>query len=102
IRACYGRIYGRLNAVDLVLSPLLGVGLIQAVQCRQALMSGACGPANPTAANAFRIGVDGNSAPLPAAAPTLPQPAYPGYNLIAGSASEATDPHFKPNDIDSF
>jgi hypothetical protein len=88
--------------VDLVLSPLLGVGLIQAVQCRQNFMSGVCGPTNPTVANAFRIGVDGNSAPLPAAAPTLPQPAYPGYNLIAGSASEAMDPQFRPNDVDSF
>ncbi len=102
IRAGYGRIYGRLNGVDLVLSPLLGVGLIQAVQCRQNFMSGVCGPTNPTVANAFRIGVDGNSAPLPAAAPTLPQPAYPGYNLIAGSASEAMDPQFRPNDVDSF
>jgi hypothetical protein len=102
IRAGYGRIYGRLNGVDLVLSPLLGVGLIQAVQCRQNFMTGVCGPSNPTAANAFRVGVDGNTAPLPAAAPTLPQPAYPGYNLIGGSASEAMDPKFRPNDVDSF
>ena len=102
VRGGYGRIYGRLNGVDLVLSPLLGVGLIQAVQCRQAFMSGACGPTNPTAANAFRIGVDGNDAPLPAAAATLPQPAYPGFNLIAGSASEAMDPNFRPNVVDSF
>ncbi|MGB9146602.1 MAG: hypothetical protein WCC14_12325, partial [Acidobacteriaceae bacterium] len=35
-------------------------------------------------------------------APTLPQPAYPGYNLVAGSASEAMDPQFRPNDVDSF
>jgi hypothetical protein len=102
IRGGYGRIYGRLNGVDLVLVPLLGVGLIQAVDCRQNFMAGTCGPTNPTVANAFRIGVDGNSAPLPAAAPTLPQPAYPGYNLIAGSASEGMDPTFRPNDVDSF
>ncbi|HUB16996.1 MAG TPA: carboxypeptidase-like regulatory domain-containing protein [Acidobacteriaceae bacterium] len=102
IRGGYGRIYGRLNGVDLVLSPLLGVGLIQAVQCRQDFMTGACGPTNPTVANAFRIGVDGNTAPLPAAAATLPQPVYPGYNAIAGSASEAMDPQFRPNDSDAF
>ncbi len=30
VRGGYGRIYGRLNGVDLVLVPLLGVGLIQA------------------------------------------------------------------------
>ncbi|HUB18617.1 MAG TPA: carboxypeptidase-like regulatory domain-containing protein [Acidobacteriaceae bacterium] len=102
IRGGYGRIYGRLNGVDLVLVPLLGTGLIQAVQCRQNFMNGTCGGGNPTAANAFRIGVDGNTAPLPAAAPTLPQPAYPGYNLIAGAAAEAMDPHFRPNVIDSL
>jgi hypothetical protein len=102
VRGGYGRIYGRLNGVDLVLSPLLGVGLIQAVQCRQAFMNGTCGPTSPTATNAFRVGVDGNNAPIPAAAATLPQPAYPGYNLIAGSASEAMDPQFRPNDVDSF
>lgn len=102
IRGGYGRIYGRLNGVDLVLVPLLGTGLIQAVQCQQTFMDGTCGGTNPTAANAFRVGVDGNTAPLPAAAPTLPQPAYPGYNLIAGAANEAMDPHFRPNAIDSF
>jgi len=102
VRGGYGRIYGRLNGVDLVLVPLLGTGLIQAVQCQQAFMNGTCGGGSPTAANAFRIGVDGNNAPLPAAAPTLPQPAYPGYNLIAGAAAEAMDPHFRPNVIDSF
>ncbi|HEX4310279.1 MAG TPA: carboxypeptidase-like regulatory domain-containing protein [Acidobacteriaceae bacterium] len=102
VRGGYGRIYGRLNGVDLVLVPLLGVGLIQPVQCKTANMDGTCASTNPTAANAFRIGVDGNSAPLPAAAPTLPQPAFTGYNLVAGSANEAMDPHFRPNDVDSF
>ena len=102
IRGGYGRIYGRLNGVDLVLVPLLGTGLIQAVQCKQNFMNNTCGGGNPTAANAFRIGIDGNAAPLPAAAPTLPQPAYPGYNLIAGAAAEAMDPHFRPNVVDSL
>ncbi len=102
VRGGYGRIYGRLNGVDLVLVPLLGVGLIQPVQCRQALASGACGPATPTATTAFRIGVDGNTAPLPAASPTLPQPTFPGHNAIAGSAQEAMDPNFRPNSVDSF
>ena len=103
IRGGYGRQYGRLNGVDQVLVPLLGVGLIQAVQCRQVLnTSSSCGSVNPTASTAFRIGVDGNTAPLPSASPTLPQPAFTGYNVIAGSAAEALDPHFRPNVIDSF
>ena len=32
-------------------------------------------------------------------APTLPQPDYPGINASLGSASEAMDPNFRPNDI---
>jgi hypothetical protein len=114
LRAGYGRIYGRLNGVDQVLVPLLGTGLIQAVQCRQVYMpnavpgtpNGSCAPTGApalTAANAFRIGVDGNTAPIAKAAATLAQPDYPGLfgNAEAG-AGEALDPHFRPNDVDSF
>jgi hypothetical protein len=103
IRAGYGRIYGRLNGVDLVLVPLLGVGLIQPVQCNAPLSDGTCGGANSgTDTSGFRIGVDGSSAPLQAAQATLPQPLYPGYNSGATSAAEGLDPHFRPNDVDSF
>lgn len=108
IRGGYSRIYGRLNGVDLVLVPLLGTGLIQAVQCRQNFMptsTGAaplCGPTNPTIANAFRVGTDGNNAPIPAAASTLPQPTFPGFNAVASGAGEALDPRFRPNVVDSF
>lgn len=106
IRGGYNRIYGRLNGVDLVLVPLLGTGLIQAVQCPLALSpitsTGGCGPSVPNATTAFRIGTDGNIAPLPAATPTLPQPDYTGVNNAAASAGSALDPHFRPNAIDSF
>jgi hypothetical protein len=108
IRGGYSRVYGRLNGVDLVLVPLLGTGLIQAVQCRQNFMPAApglapvCGPTNPTVGNAFRVGVDGNNAPIPAAAPTLPQPTIPGVNSVAAGAGEALDTHFRPNVVDSF
>jgi Carboxypeptidase regulatory-like domain len=102
IRGGYSRVYGRLNGVDLVLVPLLGTGLIQAVQCRQNLMTGVCGPANPTVGNAFRVGTDGNNAPIPAASQTLPQPTIPGVNSVAAGAGEALDPHFRPNVVDSF
>jgi len=102
VRGGYGRIYGRLNGVDLVLVPLLGVGLIQATACAKPFSNGTCGPGTPNAASAFRVGVDGNSAPLPAPSATLPQPVYPGYNAVAGSAAEGMDPHFRPNDVDSF
>jgi hypothetical protein len=104
IRGGYGRIYGRLNGVDLVLVPLLGTGLIQPVQCLGPLSDGVtCATsanANPT--NAFRIQTDGLTAQLPAASPTLPQPLYPGINGVAAGAGEALDPNFRPNSVDAF
>ena len=101
VRGGYSRVYGRLNGVDLVLVPLLGTGLIQPVQCRLANMNGTCG-GSVTTANAFRIGKDGNSAPIPAASPTLPQPDFPGINDVSAAAGEALDPQFRPNVVDSF
>ncbi|MGD1082252.1 MAG: carboxypeptidase-like regulatory domain-containing protein [Candidatus Sulfotelmatobacter sp.] len=103
VRGGYGRQYGRLNGVDLVLVPLLGTGLIQPVQCIGGATAAGCG-ANKSAdpSTAFRIGPDGLVAPLPAASPTLPQPDFPGYNAIAAGAGEGLDPHFRPNVIDSF
>ena len=100
IRGGYGRIYGRLNGVDLVLVPLLGTGLIQPVQCFAPTIAGACGAS--TINNAFRVGVDGTTAPLAAASPTLPQPDYPGINAVSAGAGEALDPKFRPNVVDSF
>jgi len=107
LRGGYGRIYGRLNGVDLVLVPLLGQGLLQPVQCLNNLATGLCGPAGPTGSTAFRIGANGLTAPLqtdPAIQPstTLPQPSFPGYNGIAAGAGEALDPNFRPNVVDSF
>ena len=101
IRGGYSRVYGRLNGVDLVLVPLLGTGLIQAVDCRTNNMNGTCnGPVS--VANAFRIGTDGTTAPIPAASPTLPQPTFPGINSVSAAAGEALDPNFRPNVVDSF
>src|SRR5579862_4448382 len=102
IRGGYGRVYGRLNGVNLVLVPLLGAGLIQPVQCRLALAVGTCGPTTPNDTTAFRIGVDGNTAPLASASATLPQPLYPGYNGISTATGSVLDPSFRPNDVDSF
>lgn len=104
IRGGYGRIYGRLNGVDLVLVPLLGTGLAQAVQCNATQLNGTClssGVATP--ATAFRIGTDGSAAPLPSAAPTLSQPYLAGLNgnAAAGDGS-VLDPNFKPNHSDQY
>jgi hypothetical protein len=104
IRGGYGRTYGRINGVDPVLVPLLGTGVIQAVQCIGALSNGTCAGSskgiNPV--NGFRVGTDGLVAPLPPASPTLPQPLYPGVNDIAAGAGEALDPNFRPNVVDTF
>jgi hypothetical protein len=103
VRAGYGRIFGRLNGVDLVLVPLLGPGLLQPVQCRTALMDGTCGATGSNmAANAFRIGVDGLTAPLQQASATLPQPYFPGVNGISAATASVLDPNFRPNQVDSF
>jgi hypothetical protein len=102
IRGGYGRIYGRLNGVDLVLVPLLGTGLLQPVQCSP-LAAGSCASlGSSTPATAWRVGVSGNVAPLPAALPNLPQPLFPGINGVAAGAGEALDPHFRPNNVDTI
>jgi len=113
IRGGYNRIYGRLNGVDLVLVPLLGTGLLQPVQCQGAVNAGAAvagsqclglSGANPI--NAFRIGTDGLTAPLPTASQTLPQPYFPGTlsssgaRLASAGGGSTLDPHFRPNRSD--
>ena len=112
LRAGYGRQYGRLNGVDLVLVPLLGTGLIQPVQALTPIGTGSSVVACPSniatcPGNAFRIGptslgLDGMTAPLPTPSATLPQPDFPGYNSISSATAEALDPNFRPNQIDSF
>jgi hypothetical protein len=103
VRAGYGRIFGRLNGVNLVLVPLLGPGLLQPTQCLTGLSNGTCGaPNSNTASTAFRIGVDGLTAPLQPASATLPQPYYPGVNGISAATSSTLDQNFRPNEVDSF
>jgi hypothetical protein len=110
IRGGYNRIYGRLNGVDLVLVPLLGTGLGQAVSCIGAVNAASAvggnqclGTGGATPGTAFRIGVDGMTAPLPSVSQTLPQPFFPG---IGGNASagdgQALDPNFRPSRSDQF
>ena len=111
IRGGYGRSFGRLNGVDQVLVPLLGLGLIQPVNCTQNIVTagtptcGGTGSANPL--NAFRVGltpagVVGPVAPIPLPTATLPQPDYPGINNTSAASPQGLDPHFRPNVLDSF
>ena len=103
VRGGYSRIFGRLNGVNLVLVPLLGPGLLQGVTCVNPLMNGTCGSsAGATPANAFRIGTDGLSAPLAAAAATLPQPYFPGGTLATTPDTSSLDPNYRPDRTDNF
>lgn len=108
IRGGYGRIYGRLNGVDLLLVPLLGPGLLQSVSCIGVTRTGQCaGPSGADPTTAFRIGTDGNTAPLPTVTQTLPQPFRPGtvqngvLNTAAADGSQL-DPKVRPNHSDEF
>jgi hypothetical protein len=115
IRGGYGRIYGRVNGVILVLTPLLSPGLLQPISCTNVLNytttpgdgKPSCNPSLPGADvnTAFRIGTDGNKAPLSSAppSPTFPQPYFPGIGgQTEGSTASPLDPHFRPNSVDSF
>jgi hypothetical protein len=104
LRAGYGRIYGRINGVNQVLVPLLGPGLLQAVACNGASKDGTClGTGNVDPTNAFRIGTDGMSAPLPAVPQIFSQPYIPGLPGNA-PANDATglDPNYRPERTDNF
>lgn len=103
IRGGYGRVYGRLNGVNLVLVPLLGPGLLQAVSCTDPTITGACNPATATTASTFRIGTDGLTAPLASPSATLPQPFYPGIGGNPGAQDPSVlDPNLRPETTDNF
>jgi len=104
IRGGWSRIYTRDNGVDLVLVPLLGVGLMQAVACVDPVSTGTCaGPNGSTPTTAFRIGTDGNTAPLGAPSNTLSQPIFPGVNGVPGASDTLMlDSAFHPGRTDQF
>jgi hypothetical protein len=104
IRGGYGRIFGRLNGVNLVLVPLLGPGLLQAVSCQgpSAITQTCTGSGNVNPSSVFRIGTDGAVAPLTSPSTTLAQPFYPGINGAYAQDPSAIDPSYKPERTDNF
>ena len=106
IRGGYGRFHDRLNGVGLVMTPALGIGFGNTVSCNQVKISGGpectTGSANRTSPlNAFRIGVDGSSIPLPALSPitgaVIPgsNAGFPGDNSPYEILDFRIDPHRK-------
>ncbi|HLY19469.1 MAG TPA: hypothetical protein VKR61_19715, partial [Bryobacteraceae bacterium] len=90
IRAGYGRFYTKDLGGSLVQLPVLGDGFLQPVSCVNPTITGTCAFAGGvTPANAFRIGVDGDVAPLPAITRTLPSPVIPCYSPPASPACNA-------------
>lgn len=83
VRGGYALVYDRINGVGIVMIPILGVGYGTVSSCRGPIIGGTCTGANTDPTNAFRIGVDGNSVPLPAPSaavvPIIPGTA-PGAN----------------------
>ncbi len=108
LRGGYSRIYNRLAGVSLVMTPLLGPSFGQTISCAGPEMPGAglklCNgnsTLNPT--NAFRIGIDGNTAPLPAISQTLTTPVEPGIGTTPASLfGFFLDPSYKPGYTDEW
>jgi len=104
IRGGYARIFDRNNAVDLVLTPLLGYGFGQPVRGIGANANGTASNniESVTVANAWRVGTDGNTAPFPAVTPTLPVPVSPGINAPGASFLSALDSNMRPGADDQL
>jgi hypothetical protein len=101
-RAGFSRFYGRLNGVKQVMTLANNTGAAQPISCIGASRDGRClGNLGVDPSTAFRIGIDGMVAPMPALTPTLPQPYFPGIgeNPPAGEGA-GIDPDFRPNRSD--
>jgi hypothetical protein len=95
-RAGFTRLYDRNNGVDLVLVPLLGYGFGQTIKCSGATTASCLGSNKADPTNAFRVGVDGTTAPFPTVQQSLPIPAIPGINSPAGNNISFLDQNWRP------
>jgi hypothetical protein len=86
IRGGYSLLWNRTNAVGEVLVPLLGDGLASVQGCNGPTFNGSttatCSGAAVNATNGFRLGVDGSTVPVPAAA-NAPIPLVPASPFSA-------------------
>src|SRR5258708_1739886 len=98
LRGGYARVYDRINGVGIVMIPALGIGFGNTLRCAGPHVTAgvvSCGTSNPT--NAFRIGTDGTSVPLPPLA-NIPsgQPLIPGFLPASNSPFETLDFRINP------
>ena len=79
LRGGAGISYDRLNTVQTIIIPQLGVGFAQTLSCNGPRSTGTCGGTGANPSNAFRVGRDG-SIPLPvdpgAGDPIVPNPFF--------------------------
>jgi len=103
IRGGYARFYDRSLGIDLVSTPLLGDGFLQPIACIGANIQGQCtGAGGTTPSTIFRIGVDGNTAPLPGIAPFLTSPVEPGINAPGVALAATEDSAYRPGSSDEL
>ncbi|MGH9432913.1 MAG: carboxypeptidase-like regulatory domain-containing protein, partial [Terriglobia bacterium] len=104
IRGGYSRVYDRGEAIGEVTNSVLGDGFLQPVSCAAPSIAGACtGTGGTTPATAFRIGINGSAAPLPAIPQTLSSPVEPGVNApYIGALSAGINYNLPPGYADEF
>lgn len=97
-RGGWGMTFDRVNGVGIIMLPILGVGFSQTVSCLGPTKDGVCaGSSNEF--TAFRIGVDGQTVPLP----KLAKPAIPVTPDIGGETlSFSIDPKMEIGRSHSF
>jgi hypothetical protein len=102
IRAGYGRFHDRLNGVGLVMTPALGIGFGNTVNCKRVTTTGGCGTLGKTdPSDAFRIGVDGSSITMPGLSP-ITGSVVPGTNSPYEILDFRVDPHRKTGVEDTW
>lgn len=95
VRAGWTRAFDRLNGVDLVMTPALGVGFADLGICSNPKTDKSCGGAKSNPTTAFRIGTDGNALTIPGLSP-VKAPVIPGSVTGANAPFSALDWHIDP------
>ncbi len=104
LRGGYARVYDRINGVGIVMIPALGVGFGNNLRCAGPQVNAgvvSCGTSTPS--NAFRIGKDGTTVPMPPLA-TIPsgKPLIPGTNSPFETLDFRINPKRKIGYADTF